>query len=273
MKLDILKGHWVDMLFEGRNKSYGAYVLRKESPKTTMVAYFIGASLFIGLLAIPLISSLSNKEEAEEEVVLVDMAKMDAPKKKPEAPKVMPPKPLTPPPPPAPRITEVKFVKPVVVKKEEVTEQIKTVEELKNANVGSADVKGREDGKIKIDDTPSGTGDPNSQVTEAPDETVYTSVEVKPDFPGGIAKFYEYVGRNFRTPEEEGVSGRIIVQFVVEKDGNLTDIKVIRDIGYGTGKEAIRVLNNSPKWKPGVQNGRPVRVLYSLPISITASNN
>ncbi|MGK4566019.1 energy transducer TonB [Flavobacterium sp. 3HN19-14] len=73
--------------------------------------------------------------------------------------------------------------------------------------------------------------------------------------------------KNFRTPDEE-VKGKVIVQFVVEKDGSLTDIKVVRDLGYGTGAEAIRVLKSAPKWKPGIQNGRAVRVLFSLPISI-----
>ena len=93
---------------------------------------------------------------------------------------------------------------------------------------------------------------------------------MKPDFPGGMAKFYAYIGNNFRF-EEEGVSGRVIVNFVVEKDGSLTDMKVVRDIGFGSGKEAIRVLNKCPKWIPGEQNGKKVRVLYSLPITIQSA--
>ena len=260
MKLDIYKQKWIDMVFEGRNKAYGAYVLRKENPKVTLIALFIGAAIFASLLALPMLDWSSDNDEVEEKVTMVDMAKLAAPPVEEPKPLIPPP----PPPPPAPKIDEVKFVKPKVVEKEKVVEEIKTIEELKDKNVGAKDVKGRDDGKIVID-APSGEGDKDAKIVE--DNTVYNAVEVKPDFPGGMEKFYKFVGKNYRAPEED-IRGKVYVQFVVEKDGSLTDIKVMRDIGYGTGAEAIRVLKKSPKWKPGIQNGRPVRVLYSLPISI-----
>lgn len=260
MKLDIYKQKWIDMVFEGRNKAYGAYVLRKENPKVTLIALFIGAAIFASLLALPMLDWSSDNDEVEEKVTMVDMAKLAAPPVEEPKPLIPPP----PPPPPAPKIDEVKFVKPKVVEKEKVVEEIKTIEELKDKNVGAKDVKGRDDGKIVID-APSGEGDKDAKIVE--DNTVYNAVEVKPDFPGGLQKFYDFVGKNYRAPEED-IKGKVYVQFVVEKDGSLTDIKVMRDIGYGTGEEAIRVLKKSPKWKPGIQNGRAVRVLYSLPISI-----
>jgi protein TonB len=260
MKLDIFKGKWIDMVFEGRNKAYGAYVLRKENPKMTLLALLIGATVFASLLAIPMIDWSSDEEVAEEKVVMVDMANLPPPPVEEVKPLLPPP----PPPPPAPKVDEVKFVKPKVVEKEKVVEEIKTIEELKDKNVGSKDIKGRDDGRIVID-APSGEGDKDVKIVE--DNTVYSAVEVRPDFPGGIQKFYEFVSKNYRAPEED-VKGKVYIQFVVEKDGTLTDIKVMRDLGYGTGAEAIRVLKKSPRWKPGVQNGRPVRVLYSLPISI-----
>lgn len=259
MKLDIFKGKWIDMVFEGRNKAYGAYVLRKENPKMTLIALLIGASVFASLLALPMLDWSSDEEVVEEKVVMVDMANLPPPVE--EVKPLIPP---PPPPPPAPKIDEVKFVKPKVVEKEKVVEEIKTIEELKDKNVGAKDVKGRDDGKIVID-APSGEGEKDVKIVE--DNTVYNAVEVKPDFPGGLQKFYDFVGKNYRAPEED-IRGKVYVQFVVEKDGSLTDIKVMRDIGYGTGAEAIRVLKKSPRWKPGIQNGRPVRVLYSLPISI-----
>ena len=259
MKLDIYKQKWIDMVFEGRNKAYGAYVLRKENPKMTLVALLIGASVFAALLALPMLDFGSDKEDDEETVTMVDMANIPPPVE--EVKPLLPP---PPPPPPAPKIDEVKFVKPKVVEKEKVVEEIKTIEELKDKNVGAKDIKGRDDGKIVID-MPSGEGDKDVKIVE--DNTVYNAVEVRPDFPGGIQKFYDFVGKNYRAPDED-VKGKVFVQFVVEKDGSLTDIKVVRDLGYGTGAEAIRVLKKSPKWKPGIQNGRPVRVLYSLPISI-----
>ena len=259
MKLDIYKQKWIDMVFEGRNKAYGAYVLRKENPKMTLVALLIGASVLAALLALPMLDFGSDNEDVEETVTMVDMANIPPPVEE-VKPLLRPP----PPPPPAPKIDEVKFVKPKVVEKEKVVEEIKTIEELKDKNVGAKDIKGRDDGKIVID-MPSGEGDKDVKIVE--DNTVYNAVEVRPDFPGGIQKFYDFVGKNYRAPEED-IKGKIFVQFVVEKDGSLTDIKVVRDLGYGTGAEAIRVLKKSPKWKPGIQNGRAVRVLYSLPISI-----
>lgn len=247
------------MVFEGRNKSYGAYVLRKENPKTTIKALIIGGIIFSVLMALPMIN-WSGLAVADEKVTMAEMTNLPPPPP-PDKPLVPPP----PPPPPAPKIDEVKFVPPKIVKKEEVVEEIKTIEELKDKNVGVKDVKGNDDGKILIDE-PAGDGDKDNKIVE--DNTVYTAVEVKPEFPGGMQKFYDFVGKNFKTPEDEEISGKITVQFVVEKDGSLTDIKIVRDLGFGTGKEAERVLRKCPKWKPGIQNGRPVRVLYSLPISI-----
>ncbi|MEO0060257.1 MAG: hypothetical protein RLZZ312_1904 [Bacteroidota bacterium] len=262
MKLDIFKGNWIDMVFDGKNKAYGAYNLRKENPKTTTKALIAGALLFSFLMALPMIdfSGLGKKED--EKVVMVDMKKL-APPPEEVKPKIPPP----PPPPPAPKIDQVKFVKPKVVEKEKVVEEIKTIEELKDKDISNKDIKGRDDGKILIDE-PAGDGDKDAKVVEVEDNKVYNAVEVKPDFPGGIQKFFAYFMKNFKTPEGEEISGKIQMTFVVEKDGSVTDIKIIRDLGYGTGKEAKRVLENSPKWKPGIQNGRPVRVQYNLPISI-----
>ena len=96
-------------------------------------------------------------------------------------------------------------------------------------------------------------------------------IEVKPQFPGGLQEFYNYIGKKYKTPNVKGLKGRILVTFVIEKDGSVTDIKVIEDIGYGTGEEAIRVLKKCKKWIPAEQNGKKVRVQYSLPINIEAN--
>ena len=96
-------------------------------------------------------------------------------------------------------------------------------------------------------------------------------VDVKPDFPGGITAFYNFVGKNYRVPEENNVRGKVVVEFIIEKDGTLSNFKILRDLGNGTGKEALRVLKKSPKWIPGEQHGKKVRVLYSIPISINSN--
>lgn len=106
--------------------------------------------------------------------------------------------------------------------------------------------------------------------TYSSDNNIYNTagIEVKPDFPGGLEKFSKFISKNFKVPNEEGLIGKIFVTFVVEKNGSLSDIKVIRDIGYGTGKEAIRVLKRSPKWNAGEMNGKKVRSSFSLPITL-----
>jgi hypothetical protein len=121
-----------------------------------------------------------------------------------------------------------------------------------------------DDSNITVDDGPV------NNTTLSDKNHVYNTmaIDVKPDFPGGIEKFYSFVDNNFKKPEEEDLKGKVYLTFVVEKDGALTDIKVLRDIGYGTGAEAIRVLKKCPKWIPGELNGKKVRVLYSLPIII-----
>jgi protein TonB len=102
------------------------------------------------------------------------------------------------------------------------------------------------------------------------DNTVYNSavLEIKPEFKGGLNKFYDYIAKNYRTPDVPGLKGKLLVSFVVEKDGSITDIKVLKDIGYGSGEEAIRILKKCPNWIPAEQKGKKVRCTFMLPINI-----
>lgn len=116
------------------------------------------------------------------------------------------------------------------------------------------------------------------QITEKPIEeksdktdNIYNSVEKMPEYPGGITEFYKYVAQNYQIPrefQEQGVGAILIVNFIVETDGSLTNITVTRDLGFGTAEEAIRVLKKSKKWNPGIQEEKPVRVNYKLPIRL-----
>lgn len=101
-------------------------------------------------------------------------------------------------------------------------------------------------------------------------DKVYNSSEVdeKPEFVGGMKDLYKFTAKNFNMPSEEGINGKILVEFVIEKDGSVTNINVIQDIGFGTAEETIRFLNKCPKWKPGKKNGEIVRTLYRLPITL-----
>lgn len=104
---------------------------------------------------------------------------------------------------------------------------------------------------------------------------VFESTEIQPQPPGGMHAFLRYIGNNYRYPasgEKAKVSGRVVVTFIVEKDGSLSDFKIVRDLGFGTGEEAVRVIKESKKWSPGIQNGKPVRVQYTLPIVLNLAN-
>lgn len=264
-KLNLFKTEWIDIIFEGRNKAYGAYQLRSENPKTTTRALLIGALLFATAIAAPVIKNIISERLAKGETENMDKVIETA---------LLPPPPkedLPPPPPPEPPKSvndQVKFPPPEVVKKELVRDQDPpTVEDLKDADPGQKDVKGDKNAEIVIDQ-PTGEGEKAAEIVD--DNKVYVAVEVQAGPTGGMQGFYKKFASSFNAPEvDEGVSQiRVMLSFVVEKDGSFTDVKVLRDPGYGAGKEAIRVLKNMPNWKPAIQNGRAVRSQFTLPITI-----
>jgi protein TonB len=259
MKIDLLGKKWLDIVFEGRNKSYGAYDLRKNNDNTNLKALAIGAVVFALAVATPKIAEFISNVTATTDEGLHD--RITAVKLPPKAEK--PKEDLKPPPPPKPKEDVVKFVKPVVARKEDVTEEPPKVEDLKDKNLGKEDIKGDKDAPLSVD--PPGNGPPQDVVD---DNTIYNSagIEVQPSFPGG--KWASFLKNNFSPPDEPGLKGKVTVSFVVEKDGSLTDIKVLKDIGYGSGKEAERVLRKSPKWTPAEQNGRKVRCAFIQTFSI-----
>jgi protein TonB len=273
-KLNIFKTEWLDVVFAGRNKAYGAYVLRKVGPAMTTKALFIGVALFVVAISTPLIMKfLGNGDKVvetdrfiETEVVLSEPPPVD------EA-TPPPPPPVEPPP---PRVDQVRIPPPVVVEASKVQdEEPPTVEELRKADPGPKTIEGDPTAEIRID-LPVGEGPKDQLVTESVGENhIFEAVEVAPQPPGGLAGFLKYVGDTYQYPaqaEAQGVSGRVTLTFVVERDGSLTDIKVLRDLKYGTGEEAVRVLKRAKKWTPGIQNGRPVRVQYTLPIVLNLAN-
>lgn len=121
------------------------------------------------------------------------------------------------------------------------------------------------------------TDSSNQETTpQSNDETdkLFMVAEIMPEFEGGMKNFYQYIGDNYTYPDEaveNNVNGKLLLQFVVEKDGSLSNINILQDLKYGTGEEAVRVLKNSPKWKPGIQNGKPVRTQFTLPIQLNLS--
>ena len=134
--------------------------------------------------------------------------------------------------------------------------------------------KVRDGGSITIMASEDARKSKTQKTPEKETAATVNEIDKQPEYPGGILEFYKFVGKNFKVPAETGankIQGKVYMEFMIETDGSLSEFKIIKDLGYGVGDEAIRVLKLSPKWSPGTQNGKPVRVLYNLPITIQSA--
>jgi len=266
-KIDLFGNEWLDVVFDQKNKSYGAYALRRESSSNTLKALFIAGTLFILLFLSPKIISLIKGNNTIEDIPVKEtMVTVQSPP--PVNPETPPPSAIEPPP---ARQNQIKFPPPIVVIDSKVIDADPVqIKDLVDSNPGQKDVLGVPDGNIVIDG-PQGKGPVGAGAAE--DNTVYNvfvALEVQPTFPGGMDKFYKYLSKSIRYPamaQENNIQGKVFLSFIIEKNGSLTDIKVERKLGYGTDEEAVRVLAASPKWVAGVQNGKFVRVKYNIPIN------
>jgi len=260
-KLSIYENSWLDLVFEGKNKAYGAYQLRRQSERTTILSFFLGL-LFIASLAALLLNTFREKvtplsiPRIEDYVVHLTILPPNKP-----APKKL----IVPVSKKQHNNENKQLVNPTVVNPDDANQNI--AKGTDNSSKTSP-AEGTETGTT----TPSGG---NGITTETPTDSraiVNTTLALDklPEFPGGIDKFYKYVGNNFRNPDsEESKTLRVYVAFVIEKDGSMTDIQVKRDPGFGLGAEAIRVLKSlKTKWSPGMIAGKPVRTAYNLPITV-----
>ena len=267
-KLDILKQEWIDVVFTGRNKSYGAYELRRTNPRNTNKALLYGIIFFVLVISL---KTIINKIEglipkADEKVKIVDVIVPPPPAEK---KKIIPP----PPEPPKPKEDQVKFPPPIVKPDNEVKEPPPTVAELKVADPGQKDIKGDPNADIVIDE-PVGNADTKAVVEDV--NKVYEVVEVLPSFIGGAEKFNQYLAKNIRYPavdRETNTQGKVVLQFTVNVDGTLTDIRAVRFQTQAMADEAIRVLKKSPKWSPGIQNSRKVRAQFTKTINFTLGDD
>ncbi|WP_316818895.1 TonB family protein [Pedobacter nyackensis] len=268
-KIDLFGNGWLDVVFNQKNKSYGAYVMRRESSANTVKALFIASSLFILLFLSPKIMSLIKGSETIDDVAdkVTVVNVQPPPAVNPETP---PPAAVEPPP---AKQKQIKFPPPIVVVDDKVINADPVqIKDLVNADPSQKTIEGMDDGTLVVISTP-GEGPKDAKVVG--DDKVYGTfepLEVQPTFPGGMEKFYMYLSRSIRYPgpaQEAGIQGKVFLSFIIEKNGTLTDIKIERKLGYGTDEEAVRVLKGSPKWMPGIQNGKAVRVKYNIPISFS----
>ncbi len=183
-------------------------------------------------------------------------------------------KPPPPPPePPKPKVDQVKFPPPVVKPDNEVKTPPPTVAELKTADPGQNNQKGNPNADINIDQP---VGNSDAKVTEADPNQVFAAVEQEPEFKnGGAAGFNNYLAKAVKFPavdRENGTSGKVIITFVVEKDGSLTDVKVLRAPSPTMGDAAASAVKSSPAWRPGKQNGQSVRVQFTISFAFSLAD-
>lgn len=274
-KVNLFKKDWIDTVFEERNKEYGAYDLRKRESRITVRATIIGVVIFSLLVSTPLLvkkigsGMREGRTTIDETVTLVDLL---------STPPDIPETEFVPPPPPVKEIQSLKEVKkftpPVVAPDEEVVEEIVSQEVLKTALAGAQNIDASEDGEIVIDEKPV---DHAVEQKIIEDNVIHDmkAVQVQPEYPGGIQEFMKFVVSKMESSMLQGDLGTVRMQFrfVIEKDGRLTDIVTLNDGGHpDLANVAKNVLSWSPKWQPGVNNGRPVRVAYTIPIIINFQN-
>ena len=271
-RIDLIDNRWVDLVFEGKNQAFGAYALRKDTGKRNLKALILTVATIIAIMLIVAakvaienqlasrvaitddveLSKLAQKKETKverKEPVKIEMEKQVVEKVK----------------------SSVKFTAPEIKKDNEVNpeDEIKSQDDLSKTNtaIGSFDVKGNDEEGGEV------LKAQQVAVDEAPKEEetkVFDVVEQMPSFPGGDAALMKFLSEHIKYPvvaEENGIQGRVIATFVVERDGSITDVKVIKSVDPSLDKEAIRVLKSMPKWIPGKQNGSAVRVKYTVPVT------
>lgn len=273
--VDLSSSEWTDIIFEGKNKEFGAYQLRSSSAKRHNLAMLSVVVVIIAALLISLlVSRIEQAEEtltaeAEQEMVSVDTTpeeEIEEPEEErfeePEVEEVLPEEVLN-----TVKVTELAIVDDSEVTKED---EVKTQDELTQTETafGATDFdKGTDDVTVVREIK-------NEVVVEekkpAAPEQIFTAVEEQPQYPGGIEELYKYISRNLHYPEmaaQNNIQGRVFVKFVVEKDGSVSQVSVARGKDPDLDREAVRVVKTLPKFIPGKMNGQNVRVWYTLPIN------
>ncbi|GAO41470.1 energy transducer TonB [Flavihumibacter petaseus] len=265
----ILSADVLDIIFDGRNKAYGAYDLRKTYNKRMTTALIATAAIlllvFLGsLLANNLGKNRKNVEMVVNDVQLEDIKKQEQPE---------PPPPPPPPKPEPPKVEMAKFTPPKIVKDEEVKEDEKPpeVEKLEDTKIGTINQEGLKDEGIvapPASDEGKGVVEAPKKVEEDWDKT-FTKVEIESEYPGGASAWQRYLNKSLRYPQEaidQEIQGTVVVQFIVDKEGNVSDVEAVSG-PKELHDEAVRVIKKSGKWTPAVQNGRQVKSYKKQPIT------
>jgi protein TonB len=266
-KFNLYEIEWLDLVFDQRNKAYGAYELRQHYSRTMTKAM----GLAFAAVAVWAIASVAFRHKPDTASFFREIP----------IPKILPPPPVSPkehqrviPPQssgadlPKDLSKKISFPPPVVVPEDPAIDP-PTTADLQTATISNKDEAGTETTGGNILDGPKGI-DPGPGVTEDVSIHTFDAIEVLPTPDGGMEGWAKFLQKNLRYPavaRENNVQGRVILNFVVEKDGTLSNIKIARGLGSGLDEESVRVLKLAKPWKPGIQNGHPVRVAYSIPFN------
>lgn len=270
-KVDLCSMEWCNLVFAGKHTEYGAYKMRKDSAKRHNKAMFWLIIIALLAFALPTLIQMAKPKEKTENVSVTSLSSLKKEKAKvkdkkfekvePEKPKEQLVK------------SSIKFTAPVIKKDSEVKEEdeMKSQKELTESKVtiSIADVKGNDEknGKDIADIKHVVTQEAPKE--EEDDNKVFDMVEQQPSFPGGMGELMSWIGNHLKYPPiaaENGIEGKVIIQFVVGKNGSIRDANVVRSLNPSCDKEALRVVNAMPRWLPGKQNGKEVSVKYTLPI-------
>ena len=268
-KIDLISGAWCDLVFEGRNQSYGAYRLRKGTGKRNVWSLLI---VLIAAVVIFSVIAIKNVIQANQRVAVttaVELSSIETKKKEPKVEKKAPVKIEQ------PKVEKVKssikFTAPVIKKDEEVKpeEEMKTQEDLQKTKttIGAFNVVGNDEVGGEVLKAKEEIAQPEPPKEE--ENKVFDVVEEQPSFPGGMGALMQWLNDNINYPPiaaENGIEGRVIVQFVVSKTGAISDVRVARGVDPSLDKEAVRVVSKMPNWTPGKQNGTNVNVRFTLPV-------
>lgn len=255
-----------DIVFMNRHRAYGAYDLRKSYPEVLRNAVLLGIGLFLLLFIGPILYGSLAPDEIGYSTTPVELIKINAvPKEEKPLPELEKPKEV-------PKQTTVRYRMLEVLKDPPHEELPPPVEDLEKANPGQETIEGTGPEEAAIiappEDLPVSENTKPAEV-EAKAPEIFEKVEIDPQFAGGNEGLRTFLTKNLHYPspaQRSNIQGRVYLTFTVEPDGSLSNINVIRGIGFGCDEEAIRVMKLMPKWKPGKQSGRAVRVKFTMPI-------
>ena len=273
-QIDLIDNRWSDLMFENRNKEYGAYVLRRQTTARNIKSIIIVLILFALVMAYMIAMNAYNEYQkahmAQTQVTELTALQEQKKEAKVERKEIVKQEKVE-------QVVEkvkssIKFTAPVIKKDDEVRpeDEMKSQDEIMNSKVavGFANVVGNDESGEVLKAKEVLVTEPVKPKEE--ENKVFDVVEQMPSFPGGMAALMAYLQKSIKYPpvaEENGIQGRVVCTFVVERDGSVTDVRVAKSVDPSLDKEAVRVVSAMPKWIPGKQNGQSVRVKYTLPVT------